>query len=194
MYQLVDSVYSSGPRYTDWAGHASEKCAALSKEHDWRWTQEDCDAKISSRAFVCRRFPLQKACYEGSCYKLMDYEGYEKRSKKLCEREGGYVVEINTKEEQNFVEEFLNKATLLLPDVFLGASDEDEEGKFVWLHGGTAVEYSKWATGEPDNDFKWGEDCTQLSEELGWQWKDVDCVFTRGSILCEIPKETGVTG
>ena len=179
MYQLVDSVYSAGPRYTDWAGHSSEKCAALSKEHDWRWTQEDCDAKLSNRAFVCRRYPLQKACYDSSCYKLIDFEAWHDLPERWCKEEGGYVVEINTKEEQNFVQEFLNKAKLILPDVFLGASDEDEEGKFVWKHGGTAVEYSNWATGEPNDGGKWGEDCSMLSKELGWQWKDVDCFFLR---------------
>ena len=142
LYQLVDTVYSAGPRYTDWVGHSSEKCVALSKEQDWRWTQEDCDAKMSSRAYVCRRYPLQKACYEGSCYEIFHLEGMDDLPEKWCKKLGGYVVEISTKEEQNFVEEFLNKATLVLPNVFLGASDEDEERKFVWKHGGTAVEYS----------------------------------------------------
>ena len=103
-------------------------------------------------------------------------------------------MEINSKEEQTFVEEILNKATLVKPDVFLGASDEDEEGTFVWKHGGTPLEYSNWATDQPDDDVRWGSDCSMLSKELGWQWKDVDCLFTPGSVLCEIPKESGLTG
>ena len=149
---------------------------------------------MSSRAFVCRRFPPQKACYEGSCYKTIDIEATPELPERWCKKEGGHVLEINTKEEQNFMEEFLNKAMLVSPDVFLWASDEDEEGKFVWRHGGTAVEYSNWATGEPNNSGRRGEDCIMLSKELGWQWKDVDCLFKRGSVVCEIPKESGITG
>ena len=93
-------------------------------------------------------------------------------------------MEINTKEEQNAVEEFLNKATLVPLNVFLGASDGDEEGKFVWKHGGTTVEYSNWASGEPNDATNWGEDCTQLAKETGWKWNDVECGYTHGSVLC----------
>ena len=94
------------------------------------------------------------------------------------------MVEINTKEEQNAVEEFLNKATLVTLNLFLGASDGDEEGKSVWKHGFTTVEYSNWASREPNDATNWGEDCTQLAKEKGWKWNNVECGSTHGSVLC----------
>ena len=48
--------------------------------------------------------------------------------------------------------------------VWLGASDAEQEGRWVWLANGAALEdtYSNWAEGEP-NDYGDGEECASMS-------------------------------
>lgn len=63
-----------------------------------------------------------------------------------CERLGGHLVTITSWEENKLV-------TVLRPIrgyTWIGASDEEEEGIWVWVTG-EPFEYSDWGNGEPNN-------------------------------------------
>jgi hypothetical protein len=68
---------------------------------------------------------------------------------------------------------------------WLGATDRELEGTFVWRDGRPVV-YSSWEAGEP-NDLGGNEECVEL-RELG-RWNDEECSRGR-SFLCE----SGCTG
>ena len=104
------------------------------------------------------------------------------------------VVEINTKEEQTFVEEFFSKP-LVPRDLFWDTENAwlgvtDKEGKFVWEHGGNAVDagYTRWWDGQQN-----GEACVALDAAKNWQWVTYLC-NSRNAVLCESPRESGITG
>merc|ERR1719350_1772739 len=63
---------------------------------------------------------------------------------------GGYLAEVLNAETQALLVE---EASALPPtNWWLGASDEETEGNWVWIRTSENVDYTAWATGEP-NDF-----------------------------------------
>lgn len=87
--------------------------------------------------------------------------------------------------------------------VWLGASDLDSEGDFVW-ESGEAFEYSNWGSVEPD-DFGTGQDALALamedwpigSEELlgqAGQWNDIDHAANALTFIIEFPDGATDTG
>ncbi|XP_062568856.1 uncharacterized protein LOC134230999, partial [Saccostrea cucullata] len=63
-----------------------------------------------------------------------------------CERQGAYLVTIDTEEENKWLTE------TFLPVSGPGANDIEQEGKFVWTGNNRNVtSYSNWYPSEPDN-------------------------------------------
>ena len=176
------------------------RCAILDKDEDWRWDKVNCWDERHDRAYVCEIAAGLKVCQGDSCYELLGTAPVTVNDEptEQCKKRGGYPVEINSQEEQTFVENFLNKALgkYGISGVWLGANDMDSEGNFVWPHGGTSVDdgFSNWAKREP-NDADQKEDCTQLSKAKGWKWNDVRCSsWEKNEVLCESPNVSGITG
>ncbi|MEX1364444.1 MAG: lectin-like protein [Nannocystaceae bacterium] len=67
------------------------------------------------------------------------------------------------------------------PVFYLGLSDIETEGSFVWTDG-TAPGFTAWGMGEP-NDALEGEDCAQLAVATG-VWNDIACA-TASAFICE---------
>ena len=100
--------------------------------------------------------------------------------------EGGALGEVLTAEEQVvLVEHMAGEEVLSSRDHWLGLSDLEKEGEWVWVSGEEVV-YSAWAPGQPD-DFQ-GEDCGVLLGAVGdWNpalWSDQPCTAPHHPI-CE---------
>ena len=98
--------------------------------------ETNCDEETSSRTFVCERGASKTECFGGSCYDIRKKHSGNEDVHALY----GYVVEIDTQEEQNIVKE---QAGLLArkyyPDsghsVWLSARDDDLEGNLLEKRG-----------------------------------------------------------
>ena len=91
-------------------------------------------------------------------------------AKTLCENLGGHLVAIESAEENAFLYSLIGADT----NAWIGATDRDSEGAFLWITG-DALSYSNWVTGQPDN---WqgvnegSENYVQISGGHGGQWND----------------------
>ena len=110
-------------------------------------------------------------------------------AKDYCSKLGGYLVVIESAEEDNFVYNsvFLPRHN---PAILLGATDQDDEGHWFWVTG-EELQYTNWAEGEPNN-------CGGLEEsgkcapensityhpDHPSQWNDVPS-YNGGNYLCE---------
>ncbi|CAC5410537.1 CLEC4E [Mytilus coruscus] len=100
-----------------------------------------------------------------------------------CRSEGGYLAELNTKEENNKIQHL---ASIRHQEYYwLGARDEKTEGQWVWENSGTPVTFTDWWPGEPNIDDATIQDCLTLFSSLRFKWLDNDCQKLRRSI-CEI--------
>ncbi len=103
----------------------------------------------------------------GHWYLLLNQERSWHTSHEYCRGMGAYLVTIGDEAENRFVYAISSLT-------WLGASDEKEEGAWVWVTG-EAMTYANWAEGEPNNC---GEpDCRPehflTFSETPLQWNDV---------------------
>ena len=103
----------------------------------------------------------------------------------ICHQRGGYLVEINSEEEYTHVLNFVKRS---LPNgrqvALTGATDRDQEEKWVYLRSGSPVTYFRWYS-----HTRWDQyNCIRLI------WNDFDegmhdwkCAGNDGPayILCE---------
>ena len=70
-------------------------------------------------------------------------------------------------------------------DVWIGLTDQKQEGKWEWVNpGGSCSKFTKWTRGEPNNQGN--EDCVVLSMYTGeGEWNDRKC-NQKVSFICEI--------
>uniref|UniRef100_A0A3B1K604 C-type lectin domain-containing protein n=1 Tax=Astyanax mexicanus TaxID=7994 RepID=A0A3B1K604_ASTMX len=94
-----------------------------------------------------------------------------------CRARGADLVIINSREEQEFIKR-QDK------NVWIGLSDEEEEGVWKWVDG-SPLTTRYWSTGEPNNADR-GEDCAVFTDgSFTLQtWNDLPC-FNGNFWICE---------
>ena len=82
-------------------------------------------------------------------YKRYDYIMSWKDAEVFCEAQGGYLVTITSKNEQQFVVENLLMTNYRRGHYAIGATDENVEGRWEWVNG-EQFSYSAWDLDAPE--------------------------------------------
>ena len=112
------------------------------------------------------------------CYLFQDWNSTWYESRRECKQSGGFLVEIDSEEEQNAL---MNEITTRGWDgethfgFWIGLTDIFHDGTWVWDNLGRPLNFSFWANGEPNN---WNgiQHCAAIN--LRWadgRWDDVGC-------------------
>ncbi|XP_078328022.1 perlucin-like protein [Crassostrea virginica] len=104
-------------------------------------------------------------------------------SKRICEENGGSLASVRSSEENSWiVDTFLPpwNADLCIYywdccDHWIGGSDRDVEGTFVWSSDNSTLGFVNWYPGEP-RDFH-NEDCMTLCREEHWNDNNCDSFY-----------------
>ncbi|XP_071114485.1 perlucin-like protein [Haliotis cracherodii] len=123
--------------------------------------------------------------YAGSCYALVDAPETWAGAAEICERFGGYLVEITSSDENDFVKRFVKARGTA--NVWTGGSDLLSAGHWRWLYSRDIITYFEWASGQPS--FGSTIRCIQLWSENAFSWDDTACDF-ENAFVCE----TGTDG
>ncbi|XP_056003525.1 collectin-11-like [Ostrea edulis] len=109
-----------------------------------------------------------------------------------CEKEGGYLAEVGTAAENQWLFQTFVAATFSEEDcpkyyscaIWIGGNDLKQEGHFVWSHNNNTIPLTNglWLTGRP-NDFKKEQDCLAITHSSGL-WNDLSC-STERPFICE---------
>ena len=92
-----------------------------------------------------------------------------------CLTEGGYLVEIGTQHEQEWIQ-MLMSSYILTGAYWVGLSDATQEGVWKWQHSFVEASYTNWCFENPHTDRK--SNCAQITmniDEAGGNWVDTDC-------------------
>ncbi|KAK6174456.1 hypothetical protein SNE40_017728 [Patella caerulea] len=111
----------------------------------------------------------QCACYGGGvrCYTV--HSGKVKYSQAQSGCQSGYgLVEITSPQIQTDLETELEGQT---GDYYIGLTDTDLEGTFVWESGATLT-WENWSASYQNNN---GQDCVALSGSDGFKWTNKNC-------------------
>ena len=85
--------------------------------------------------------------FNGHCYLIVEeYKSWDDASA-YCENRNSYLVEITTDTELKFDDELIRGGY----DFWIGATDRDEEGRFVYQHSQQLVPGKYWRQGQPNN-------------------------------------------
>ena len=98
------------------------------------------------------RIPRDAVAWQGHHYMLFNIKGTHSRAQKHCEKLGGHLVRIQSKEEQRFISQLArNHITSGWPAYWIDGTDEEKEG--IWkFSDGTRMTYFEWCYGKPEND------------------------------------------
>lgn len=135
--------------------------------------------------------PGESVTFNGHTYVLYDHSaGSWQEAEEFCERNGGHLVTITSAEEQQAVHNLLNESTKSY--CWLGATDKDSEGNWVWITGESLSAYSNWDPNQPDN-WLLIEDYMHMKNDGTWndaamvtQYNDNLAVFDDTCFILEI--------
>jgi hypothetical protein len=105
--------------------------------------------------------------FGGRRYRLYKEKMNWHNAKRFCEEQGGHLVTITSEEESRFVSKLARKAG---GNVWIGFTDEREEGNWEWVTGET-VTFTRWTAGEPNN-WEGKEHYGHLWRGKGLRWDD----------------------
>ncbi|MBN1797723.1 MAG: caspase family protein [Spirochaetales bacterium] len=97
--------------------------------------------------------------YGGHTYYVSKQGATWHEAKKICEQNGGHLVTITSDEENEAIVEAV-KTKNIDKDLWLGYTDENKEGKWIWITGEESS-FSYWDEGQPDN-FNRSEDYAMI--------------------------------
>ena len=103
--------------------------------------------------------------YDGSRYLLLDEALTWEAAQTKAQQLGGNLVTVNSANEEQWLKQTFGNESL-----WIGISDQDQEGVFRWASG-EAVTYTNWAAGEPD-DYAGTQDYGTLNYGADRQWND----------------------
>ncbi|KAK0061576.1 C-type lectin domain family 4 member K [Biomphalaria pfeifferi] len=105
-----------------------------------------------------------------------------------CATFGGYLTELDSQSELNFVQNFVNANGSAYFAVMMGATDEGHEGRWINRYSQTPVAHL-WYPRQPDNTAG-AENCSCLWKVFGFAMNDCPCYYTSNAVgfLCEIPE------
>ncbi|MHC4501972.1 MAG: SUMF1/EgtB/PvdO family nonheme iron enzyme [Planctomycetota bacterium] len=127
------------------------------------------------------RQPYRTAALGGRRYGVYPTWTTWREAKAFCERVGGHLVTITSVEENAVV---AGLAAAAGAEVWIGFSDERQEGTWEWITGEGAA-YTNWRGGEPNN-AQGAEDCATLGQMPGGQWRDAKAdAWGAGGFVCE---------
>ncbi len=111
-----------------------------------------------------------------ACYLIGgDLAGW-RDARDLCQAWGGDLAKVESVEENTRLADRSDE------DVWLGASDLEDEGNFRWFDGDDVDGEGPWAPAQPDN-FEGRENCMEL-RAMDDRWNDVPCMSEKFA-LCE---------
>ncbi|CAH1248695.1 CSMD3 [Branchiostoma lanceolatum] len=126
--------------------------------------------------------------FDGRCYIVSDTRLTFTEAEMKCAEQGGLPVTVKDQQVQDFLVQELSVAN---KDVWIGLTDQDVEGQFVWTDG-SPLAYSNWAPGEPNGDST--KNCVHLWPLANFRWDDMPC-GRRNYYICHVtlPYVAGVT-
>jgi hypothetical protein len=122
----------------------------------------------------------------GTCYVYVHATATWEQARDACVTLGGHLATPTSAPENALVTGLpIDPATL--PDVWLGGTDADEEGTWVWITG-EPWDYENWRTGEPNDGASpdVSENCLILEADTDGTWDDRPCQRAY-PYLCERP-------
>ena len=143
--------------YTNWDTNQPDNCFGLENYGElWTFGKWNDEFEFVHRGFICeydnaagRIKPVITSDFNGHKYELYDIHVSWNQAYKICEDLGGHLVTVTSKEENDFVMNLAESASVN-KYIWLGGADYGSEGNWYWITA-EPFSYSNWNTNEPNN-------------------------------------------
>ncbi|KAF1394525.1 hypothetical protein PFLUV_G00001220 [Perca fluviatilis] len=98
----------------------------------------------------------------------------------FCQTAGGHLASIYSAEENTFLQDFIFQVTGAHTTSWIGGTDTDKVGTWMWSDG-SRLKYKSWAAGEPN--LPGVEDCLLMNWVGFTSWFDWVCT-NQASFVC----------
>ncbi|XP_066267572.1 C-type lectin domain family 4 member F-like [Branchiostoma lanceolatum] len=134
---------------------------------------EQLEERIRSKA----RYEL----FKGTCYRFSADQKPYNESQHTCNEEGGRLATVKTNETHNFLTNHVRATTKA--HTWIGLSDVETEGVWIWDDGTVLVGEGMWGTSEPNGGTR--ENCVHIYPAKDYLWNDSTCPSSY-YYICEI--------
>ncbi|XP_061190030.1 perlucin-like protein [Saccostrea echinata] len=104
---------------------------------------------------------------ENNCYLFSNTSATFGAAKEICNRAGAYILEDQSPREKSLTK------TKGYDKMWIGVTDNRQEGVFVYESTGTRVNNGDWVKGQPGGGRN--ENCAVAYKDSNWQWHDYPC-------------------
>ncbi|KAH9489478.1 hypothetical protein Btru_049365 [Bulinus truncatus] len=101
-----------------------------------------------------------------------------------CSIYGGYLAEMDDKDEFDAIRKFISKNKLHVHAVYIGVEDRERENTWTYSYS-HSLAFTKFHPDEPDGGTS--EGCVVLQSDKKFQMADTSCLDSY-NFLCEIPE------
>ncbi|XP_031442528.1 ladderlectin-like [Clupea harengus] len=126
-------------------------------------------------------------CHEGwqqygeRCFRFIDTARTWAEAERFCLLQGGNLASVHSLSEYYFIEGLIVTITHGTPLTWIGGSDAQQEGLWLWSDGSRFGAFLHWGPGLPDN-LNSAEHCLQMNNGGGLRWNDMRCSTTYPSV------------
>ncbi|PIK50763.1 putative macrophage mannose receptor 1-like [Apostichopus japonicus] len=181
-YDGWENTDSTAINYTNWYpgmpdGGKHEDCVEIYYYHEGKWNDVSCRSSLNgavckadidtvlSTHTVPQSVPTMTHCKDGwisynsdNYYCFMENEKIWSAASRACERIGGHLLQVNSSYENEFI--WTTMESIDAEFVWLGITDQADEGVWVTDDMRTPPEYTNWDSWEPNNLHN--EDCAVM--------------------------------
>ncbi|XP_071844058.1 cubilin-like isoform X6 [Apostichopus japonicus] len=181
-YDGWQNTDSTAINYTNWYpgmpdGGKHEDCVEIYYYHEGKWNDVSCRSSLNgavckadidtvlSTHTVPQSVPTMTHCKDGwtsyysdNYYCFMENEQIWSAASRACERIGGHLLQVNSSYENEFI--WTTMESIDAEFVWLGITDQADEGVWVTDDMRTPPEYTNWDSWEPNNLHN--EDCAVM--------------------------------
>ncbi|MFN3196914.1 MAG: lectin-like protein [Bradymonadia bacterium] len=125
----------------------------------------------------------EQITYDGAPYLVCNDTQTWEDARTLCQNYGGDLVVLDTAAESDSLGSLVSGTNF-----WIGLTDINDEGNFVWVDGSDTSSFDAWRSGEP-NDANNREDCAELRSD--GEWNDLPCDNTRAYICALVQDNVG---
>ncbi|KAL4218163.1 C-type lectin (CTL) or carbohydrate-recognition domain (CRD) [Mactra antiquata] len=131
--------------------------------------------------------------YNGECYRFTEMKMTFVEAEHYCQQHNARLVHIESADENNFLKQEISQR--IETHWWIGLSDDDIEGKFVWYGTDNVPEFTDWFPGNP-SDSAGHEDCGEIIKwaNHGIHWNDVYCHNVQPAICEQLGDSGAVIG
>ena len=122
--------------------------------------------------------------FNGHCYLVVLQGKSWDDASAYCTSKNSYLLEITTDTEREFAAELVRDYRYY--DFYIGATDRDTSGRFIYYHSKLPIPENYWREGEPDN-FGGSQHCVRMNSYPGSgvvELFDYNCTYRRW-FVCE---------